>query len=484
MAITRYSNILRKPTDHRPQRLAGYLKALALIAGLSPAWIWAQWNELSPYSRMGLGLSSEVVHTHQNGMGGVSSTVFDPFAYNPGNPASAALLSKTTLQGTAAVHGLQWVGETQRSNGTWGTTGPMSFVVKRQGGPHAFQLGLAPSRTTGYLMAQNRDEPGVGPVRMSYEGSGGINQATMGWARSWRRLARQVSGEDTLMLAKTQLAVGAQWVYFFGQTEHKARIDVADPTFLDHQSELTNAWRGLSGELGIQLEHRVGKQLPHDDANHWQSKLLLGGTYRPRTNLSTDNAQGSFLTQTLGGIVVPIDTAFYNESAEATSVLPQRWTVGVGWLLERNSGQRAEFHLDYKMQDWSAVADLYDWNPLGTDMAWGTAQSVHIGVAWSPSMGGNRALASTPRTYRLGFARGQEAVLILGNPLEFQRWTLGASLPLGAGRSWSRIHFGMELGKRWTSDPVSHHENLIRFEVGVSLSPFFKNNWLVRRLYD
>ena len=452
--------------------------------GCSPAWVGAQWNELSPYSRLGLGLTSEVVHTHQIGLGGASSTVFDAYAYNPGNPASAALLSKTTLQGTAAFHGLQWVGDTQRSTGTWGTTGPMSFVVKRQGGHQAFQLGLAPSRTTGYLMAQNRDEPGVGPVRMSYEGSGGINQATLGWARSWRRMSQQVTEKDTLLVAKTQLAVGAQWVYFFGQTEHKARIDVADPTFLDHQSELNSAWRGLSGELGFQLEHRLGKQLPQTDANEWQSKLLLGGTYRPQTTLSTDNVRGSFLTQTLGGIVVPIDTASYHESAEATSAMPQRWTLGVGWLFEKNSGQRAEIHLDYKVQDWSAVADLFDWNPLGTEMTWGTARSMHLGLAWSPTMGGSRALASTPRTYRLGFARGQEAVVVQGSPLEFQRWTLGASLPLGAGRSWSRIHFGMELGKRWTSAQVSHHENLLRFEVGVSLSPFFKNNWLVRRLYD
>ena len=450
----------------------------------APVALQAQWNELSPYSRMGLGLGWDPVHTHQLGMGSVSSAVSDAYAYNPGNPASAASLLRTTFQGAGAFRAMTLTNGEASGRASWGNTGPMSLVIKRQGGKNAFQLGLSPFQTTGYVIARTRQETGVGSLRESYQGTGGLNQATMGWARGWEWHKWIHNATDSVRTRRGGLELGGQMVYVFGATEHTARIDVADPTFLDNQSQRLAQFRGLTGEIGVQWEHIFvgGKSTPSTKA--WQPSLRLGVSYRPATKVETNLIEQVFLTQTLGGLVTPIDTAFYRESPEATSAIPDRITWGAAWRIQRPSGERWTLHADVKRQDWSRQAEAFDWEALGDGMSWGTARSLHLGLEWSPSGANRSELASTPLVIRCGYATGTESIVIQGSELTFSKWTAGTSLPLGAGRSLSRLHFGIEVGTRQLANQANAYENLLRFEVGVSLSPFFKNNWLVRRLYD
>jgi hypothetical protein len=360
----------------------------------------------------------------------------------------------------------------------------MSLVVKRQGGKNAFQLGLAPFQTTGYVISRTREETGVGSLRESYQGSGGVNQATLGWARSWEWSRWVQEASDSVRTPRGGVRLGGQMVYLFGAADHTARIDVADPTFLDNQNQRLAQFRGITGELGVQWEHIFGGRESSASAQTWRHSLRIGATFRPATRLETAVIEQVFATQTLGGLVTPIDTAFYRESPSATSAIPERITLGMAWGIQRPSGDRWTLHADVKRQDWSRQADAFDWNALGEGMTWGTARSLHLGLEWSPSGSNRTEVTSTPMVFRCGYATGTESIRIQGNDLAYSKWTAGASLPLGAGRSLSRLHFGMEVGTRWVSEQVNAHENLLRFEVGVSLSPFFKNNWLVRRLYD
>jgi len=443
----------------------------------------AQWSELSPYSRVGLGLGWDVVHTHQLGMGSVSSAVADPYAYNPGNPASAANLLRTTFQGAGAFRAMQLHNGEATGRGTWGNTGPMSLVVKRQGGKNALQLGLSPFQTTGYVISRTRQETGVGSLRESYQGEGGLNQATLGWSKGWQWMKWSHESLDSIRTPRGSLQIGGQVVYVFGAMDHTSRIDVADPTFLDNQSQRLARFRGLTGELGLQGELLMGKKSA-DRPRAWQPSVRVGATYRPASRMETQLTEQVFLTQTLGGLVTPIDTAFFLESPDASSAIPTRITLGAALRIQRPSGESWTLHADVKHQDWSQQAAHFSWNVLGEGMTWGTAQTLHAGLEWSPSSSQRREVTGTPLTFRLGYAMGTESIRIQGNALTFSKWTAGASLPLGAGRSLSRLHFGMEVGSRQVANLDNAHENLLRFEVGVSLSPFFKNNWLVKRLYD
>ena len=455
----------------------------ALGAFFLPRFAQAQWSELSPYSRVGLGLGWDGVHTHQLGMGSVSSAVADPYAFNPGNPASAAALMRTTFQGSGAFRAMQLRNGEATGTGTWGNTGPMALVIKKQGGKNALQLGLSPLQTTGYVISRTRQVSGVGSLRESYQGEGGLNQATLGWSRGWQWTQWSREALDSIRTSRGSLQVGGQVVYLFGATDHTSRIDVADPTFLDNQSQRLAQFRGLTGELGVQGELLLGQRRA-DRPGAWQPSIRVGATYRPASRMETRWTEQVFLTQTLGGLVTPIDTAFFLESPDATSAMPARITLGMAWRLQRPSGESWTLYADVKHQDWSQQADQFSWDALGEGMTWGTAQSLHAGLEWSPSASKRREVTGTPMTFRLGYATGTESVRIQDNPLTFSKWTAGTSLPLGAGRSLSRLHFGMEVGTRRIATLDHAQENLLRFEVGVSLSPFFKNNWLVRRLYD
>jgi hypothetical protein len=116
-------------------------------------------------------------------------------------------------------------------------------------------------------------------------------------------------------------------------------------------------------------------------------------------------------------------------------------------------------------------------------MNWVRSRIFRAGAEWTLGNTEQRHPTWGKANYRIGISFIQQPYQIEGSQLVSRTVSGGFSLPLIGSRSMSRLHFGMELGERYTED-AGLNENFTRIHIGFSLMPFFKNNWLRERLYD
>jgi len=406
-----------------------------LLAGL-PTRLQGQITEFSPYSRNGLGLLNPGTSTGLLGQGGSAIASTHAGFVNTENPASIVGLVKTTFEvgGTGTLQQLK-VGN-ESANGQFGNTAPVALVVKRQ----------------------------------------------LGAARSFYRNAWQSVGPaDSLQIRKQALYVGARLRYVFGQIQRTTRLDILDPTFLDNRTQTTDQHRSAGLELGLQYELLLRSRYNAQQEFERSTSLRIGATYAPEARLSTDHVRIVETTQTLGGIITPLDTAQFQEQLQATGAIPGKYGVGLALDRTEGNGSRLVISADYVLQDWSTTAQEVDL--LTESVTWGRYEAFRTGVAWTPSNPAQRKNAWGRTTYRLGAAQGTLGMDFEGLPLTYEAFTAGFSMPMVGSRSSSQFHFGTEIGTRYTGEG-SLEENYIRLQFGFSLTPFLKNNWLVPRLYD
>ena len=452
-----------------------------LLAGL-PTRLHGQITEFSPYSRNGLGLLNPGTSTGLLGQGGSAIASTHAGFVNTENPASIVGLVKTTFEvgGAGTLQQLK-VGD-ESANGQFGNTSPVSLVIKRQGGHMAYNLGLAPFSTSGFAATSTYTADGIGLVRETYDGTGGLSQLQLGAARSFYRNAWQSIGPtDSLQIRKQALYLGARLRYVFGQIQRTTRLDILDPTFLDNRTQTTDQHRSAGLELGLQYELLLRSRYNAQQEFERSTSLRIGAIYAPEARLSTDHIRIVETTQTLGGIVTALDTAQFQEQLQATGAIPGKYGVGLALDRTEGNGSRLVISADYVLQDWSTTAQEVDL--LTESVAWGRYEAFRTGVAWTPSNPAQRKNAWGRTTYRVGAAQGTLGMDFEGVPLTYEAFTVGFSMPMVGSRSSSQFHFGTEIGTRYTGEG-SLEENYIRLQFGFSLTPFLKNNWLVPRLYD
>lgn len=459
----------------------------ALLMGL--AWgipsAQGQITEFSPYSRNGLGLLNPNTTTGLLGLAG-SGTAAAPAGFiNTENPAAIAGLLKTTLEvGGASVLQELKLGD-ERADGTFGNTTPIALAVKRQGGKGAFHLGIAPYSTSGFAATRTYTAEGMGIVRETYDGDGGLTQMHLGLARSFERGGWISAGTaDSIKVQQHQLFLGARLRYVFGQIQRTTRLDILDPTFLDNRTRTTDQHRSPGLELGMQYEWLLRAE--YNDQLEFQrsTSLRVGATFSPDAHLSTDHIRIVETTQTLGGIVTPLDTAFSSEQLAASGRIPSRLGLGGALHFNNGNGRRLVFIGDWVRQDWGAFAEEQTVSLLAEGVEWDRATSLRLGVEWTPARSSQRTNVWSLSTYRLGAGSGTLGMAFDGEPLTYETLTAGLSIPMLGSRSASQFHFGTEFGTRTTANEGALEERYIRFQFGLSLSPFLKNNWLIPRLYD
>lgn len=459
------------------------LIAMALLAGPPP--VLGQITEFSPYSRNGLGLLSPSTTTALLGLAG-AGTAATPAGYlNTENPASIAALLKSTFEvgGSGTLQSLR-SGE-EEANGGFGNTTPMALAVKRQGGHWAYALGLAPFSSTGFAATRSYTADGVGFVRETYDGEGGLTQLHLGLARSLERGKWIPAGRsDSIRVQQHQLFLGARLRYVFGQIQRTTRLDILDPTFLDNRTQTIDQHRSAGIELGLQYEWLLSAKYSEQQEFERSTALRLGATFSPGAHLSTDRLRIVETTQTLGGIVTALDTAYFNQQVAASGVLPARIGLGGAVHFAHGSGRRVTVLGDWTHQDWGSAAADQSVDLLSEGVTWDEAQSIRLGVEWTPADWAQSASVWGRTTYRLGAASGTLGMAFFGEALGYESLTAGFSMPMLGSRSSSQFHFGTEFGTRTTANEGGLEERYIRLQFGFSLSPFLKNNWLIPRLYD
>jgi len=466
--------------DPKFGRLALAALGVALLFSTSGT---AQQSELSPYSRYGFGLIGQLQAPAYAGLGGMETTLLNGYQFQPNNPASATSLNQTTFQASGIGNQMQLKQGDASASAAFGSPGPFGIVVKRNNGKNALILNLSPYSNSGYAISRSDTYDGIGLANERYEGDGGLSALNIGWARVFKGSKFVEAGSDSIRIQSNALHLGIQTHYLFGQISRTSTLDIIDPTFLDHRNRFTAQHRSVTANAGMVYDQLLHVQY-NDRGDFEQSiSLRMGGVFTPSTNLHSSLVSIDETTQTLGGIPVPLDTAFYSERLDYRARMPRSLSLGSSLHFDRGDGMRIAAGVEYKTTAWDQVAP--DFAPeMQTDgVEWMAAKSMHFGLQFNPGNPEQRHPTWGKATYRFGLNRQLQPYAVDGHQVQTRAITGGFTLPLVGSRSLSRLHFGTELGERSTQAGALE-ETFVRFHFGVSLMPFFKNNWLIPRLYD
>ncbi len=441
--------------------------------------------EYSPYSRFGFGLVGSLQTPVHAGMGGMESMLYSSFQFNPNNPASASALGQTTFQGSAVTTQLQMSqGDDATATARFGSSGPLGLAIKKQGGKNTLILGVSPFSSSGFAISRSTDMDNIGNVQERYDGHGGLSKAHIGWARTIKGRGYVQAGlSDSVLIQTNTLHLGIQTQYLFGAVSRTSVLDILDPTFLDHRSVIDMRHRSISADLGVIYNHLLFAQYNEDQSFEKSASMRFGGRFTPQTGLYSDISQVDETTQNLGGINIPLDTALFVAASNVQGKMPASWNAGLGIIFDHANGRHFGAGIEYSETLWDQVESDFDaaLRPLG--LTWMRSKIFRFGAEWTLGNAERRHPTWGKANYRVGLSIAQQPYAVESTQLESRSLSAGFSLPLVGSRSLSRLHFGMELGERYTA-AGGLNENYARIHIGFSLMPFFKNNWLRERLYD
>lgn len=375
-------------------------------------------------------------------------------------------------------------GDLAKSGVSFGSPGPMGLIFKRPQGNNALILNLAPYSNSGYAITRTFDASEIGTVQERYDGEGGLSNLNIGWAHAFRSNKFVPAGnQDSIRVQKRAIHLGAQTRYLFGEVRRTSTLDILDPTFLDHRSEISAQHRSITSQFGVVLDQLVFVRYSALRDFEKSLSIRLGGTFCPETNLISDLKQLDETTQTLGGIPVGLDTAFFASRTNFQGRMPASWTGGASFQFDRADGLRWSIGMEYGQAQWDQISETLAPELQSPGVAWVRAENVRVGMHFNLGNMEQRHPTWGKATYRIGLASQKHPFEVGGVQLSSRSATAGWSIPLVGSRSLSRIHFGMEIGQRNTTQD-GLQEDFYRIHFGASLTPFFKNNWLIKRLYD
>ena len=453
---------------------------------------FAQGSDPSPWSRFGLGISLPSNTLPQQLMGGVSSPLMDRNAINPNQPASAAGCNSTLFQSSVYSSRNAMSEGDSSTTALTGNLGAINMVIKRPSGKTAYMFGVIPNSAKGYNLIRSYESELVGEVIERYQGSGGTARSYLGVARGFKGSKwLDVGVEDSIQVNSFNLQIGGQVNYLFGEVVQQERLDIQDITFLDNRTSTTMRHRALGGLFGLQFHKLLGAK--YDDSKNFvrSSSLYLGGTYATSSILNTDYEKIVETIILMSGVETLVDTAFYTSAVEQGQT-PYRWSAGAALSFDSGNGRRIVLAADMMKEDWTSISTETNDYLLDGNAIWAEASRLSAGVSLKPGIKGSSQSSFAHTTYKAGFALDNYPIsyeVEEGGYEQLKGWraNAGFSMPLEGSRSNSIIHFGVSYGKRSLDGTVldnSLEESILNIQIGVSLAPFFKNLWLMPKLYD
>jgi len=443
-------------------------------------------TSLSPYSRFAFGDLITMGGPAQHGMASLGAAMLDRSSINSSNPAAGSFLHRTTFQSGIGIHSLKLTEGSASGEGWFGGITEADFVLKKRSGRGAFQFGIRPLSGSGYAITDRFEEVGIGEVEISYTGDGGLSEAHLGWSyrfdgQRWHSFdAAAGQAADSLNIIAHGTSFGAQVQQVFGDLGQTRSVNIIDPGYLDSQIKRSALHRGVGFKLGIIHERLIGASYDVDRKLRSSTLLRIGATAAPSFGLNVDETTEWSSTQELSGIVAQIDSVRV-ESGIITTSFPMAWTLGLHIERNTNEGRRIEIGAEIGVADWTqSNTDLLD-----PGVAFTEAAHKAFGLSYTPRRLDDSQSILDRSTYRMGLRSSNGYLTFDGNRALTQVLSMGVTAPMRGSRSGSQFHFGIEVGQRSIEDNESALlEDLFTLRFGVSLSPFFKNIWLVPRKYD
>ncbi len=379
------------------------IKTILVLACLTlvPAFLLAQNNTNSPYSRYAYGVLSDQAYGAQRAMGGIGYGLRDSKMINPLNPASFSSVDSMTFMLDLGITGqMAWFND--NGNKESKINGNVEYVAMQF--PLAKNLGMGlgfkPISYVGYNYGTTTTNENNYQSYTTYTGSGGLNQ---------------VYGSFSYNLLK-RFSLGVNIGYIFGDIKHGRNVTSNDNT--DMITNLSDTLRssGFSYDFGFQYIH------PLND----HSRIILGATYAPKTKFN-GKEMGTGVT--------------YNSSTGVISSISRQVNTGYGFQLPQSFGIGATYSklnkltvgADFLMQQWADAEYESKTDTLSNRMKFNT------GFEYSPDSRSKKFFKRMK--YRAGGYYSDSYVNVQGSGYKEYGISAGLGIPMVDDRSRLNVTF-------------------------------------------
>lgn len=427
-----------------------------------------QAQDNSIYSRYGLGdyLPGQNIITRS--MGGAASAYVDGQSINFINPASYGNLKVVTYD-----LGLSIESKTNRQafpENTFKTNyfSPYYFAIglplqnvfeKKKWAKNAgFVFGLKPVSKISYSNVERKRISGIDSLATLYDGSGGLNQATIGFGKKWKNLS-----------------VGINTGYLFGRREINTRLEFINDSVLYQRSNSGSktTFGKFFLQVGLQYEYAMNK--------NETLRFGFNGNLKYKMNARQDILRELYGYSQTSGDLVRIDSVKDVLNIKGTIQMPASSTFALMYqktVTDRfgNKADKLMLTAEYETTKWS---DYRFYNQVDKLV---NSSLLKVGAQWSidPTSVSNYW---SRVALRAGFYTGKDYVNADGKELKISGITFGAGLPIRKYRNYDNqftvVNTSFEFGKRG-SNKNNITENYFKFNLGLCLSDI----WFIKRKYD
>ena len=420
-----------------------------LIALFWGIFSYAQVNNTSPYSYLGIGDFNQQNTISASGMGGLGITTSNAIEMNFSNPAANAALRFTTFALVGNTRFLQVDdGQTkQASSATNLSYLALGIPISKKSG---IVVGLQPNSSVGYAITEELlDDSDEITEANIFNGNGGTNRffGSFGYT------------------VLDHLSLGIEGEYIFGKIDNNIINQRSGVTFGTRNRLISNI-SGTGLKLGVLYQKEIKKNLD----------LKVGASAKLSNTMDAKSEEYmySFSYNNLGK-EVPLDTLVNNTDVIGKIKRPLSWNIGVG--AGKNNVWFAG--IEYKAQDaLNFDESIFKSN---TKIHYIPSSKLSLGGFWTP-----KATSITSYwervTYRAGLKIESPGISIssTGNPTDFTEINdFGISFGLGLpiGNQLSKVNLSFEYGNRGNTTSGLIKEKYFNLRLGLDLT----DKWFRKR---
>lgn len=406
------------------------------------------YGHFTPYSVYGVGELSSAGTAYNSSMAGVGIAGRDNRYLNILNPASVTARDSLSVLIDFSAYSDNKIFTQGDVKSVYNTANigslAMSFPIYRSS---AFMIGITPYSGTGFGYRFHYDDPSVightGDITYTAEGRGALYQAFLGAGVTFFN----------------RLSVGAQAIYYFGQTDKSYTTSFSDASYSGVKNGQSISLNAVGGRFGVQYEQPLGNG----------DVICAGATYTLNSKLMGYLEDYSYSTSSAA-----TDTLKYRADTLTAAASKARLASQIGVGLSYRHSDRWMVELDYTFADWRN-AGLSNYSAFrgnsGTTSQYSSfssnvAHNVRLGFEYVPNRNDIRYYFNKV-TYRGGLYYKQDYFKVDGYPINAYGLTLGLTFPLN--RRYNSISLGVELGQRGTVKSNLIRENYVNFTLGISI---------------
>ncbi len=428
----------------------------------------------SPYSRFGIGLTDVGFNPRYASMGNASIGLPDLSGVNLSNPASFALFSETSFQGSVFAKSSQLLSTSGQTNYLGGQVGEVAFGFKRAGSKWGFAMGITPESIVGYRFSNTTAINDSLNAKYSYSGEGGINKVQMGLGRTFILYA------DSTRSRIHSLSIGTNLNFRFGSILQIDRIDYDNTSI--YNSKITNrkSFSDANFTFGAHYSFPLHQRKSAGKVTR-STWFHLGGTYELENTVNPNVQDIRQSTRTVSGVELSVITVVDTTYTNLSFVIPQRIQFGGAITHEFKKSGTLSFSASYRQQDWKSVESMNDLIHV-SNQSFHKSTNLGIGFEYIPNANGGENNYFGACTYRVGMKTAETYVGLNGNNIIQEAFTCGLQMPMRSSKTTSSLCLSAEFGTFGIAVYTTTKENYATFLIGFKLHPF--ERWFVQRKYD